>query len=48
MKNKTDTLAIGSTAPFFSLEAANSHGRLSLSELIARGPLLIEFLRGTW
>ncbi|MBV9625773.1 MAG: hypothetical protein JOZ14_17540 [Acidobacteria bacterium] len=48
MKNTTDTLVIGSTAPAFQLGAANSYDRLSLSQLISCGPLIVEFLRGTW
>lgn len=48
MKNQTDTLGIGSTAPSFTLPAANRTDMFSLSELLRRGPLILEFLRGTW
>jgi hypothetical protein len=48
MKNRTETLGIGSPAPGFALSAANREGSFSLAELISRGPLIIEFLRGTW
>jgi peroxiredoxin len=48
MKNRTDTLEIGSRAPDFSLEAANAEGTFTLSELLSQGTLVLEFLRGTW
>jgi hypothetical protein len=48
MKNHTDTLTIGSVAPDFSLEAANRPGTFTLSKLLDRGPVILEFLRGTW
>jgi hypothetical protein len=48
MKSQTETLVLGSAAPPFVLSAANRDGSLSLSELIARGPLVVEFMRGTW
>ncbi|HZQ19387.1 MAG TPA: hypothetical protein VFA90_11740 [Terriglobales bacterium] len=48
MKNQTDTLGIGSIAPAFTLAAANRTGTFSLSELLQRGPLIVEFMRGTW
>ncbi|MGA7686024.1 MAG: hypothetical protein WCC32_08775 [Terriglobales bacterium] len=50
MKNRTDTLEIGSKAPEFSLSAANRDGAFSLGSLLAQGqrPLILEFLRGTW
>jgi len=48
MKTRTHTLVVGSQAPPFSLDSANGFGRLSLLELIRRGPLILEFLRGTW
>jgi hypothetical protein len=46
--NRTDTLTIGSRAPDFSLAAANREGTFSLTELLERGTLMLEFLRGTW
>ncbi|MBV9180338.1 MAG: hypothetical protein JO356_03430 [Acidobacteria bacterium] len=48
MKNSTQTLRLGSAAPPFNLSAANLEGSFSLRDLIATGPLIIEFLRGTW
>jgi peroxiredoxin len=48
VEKKTDTLAIGSKAPAFTLAAANPRGNFSLQDLIGRGPLVVEFLRGTW
>jgi len=48
MKNQTQTLSFGSPAPEFTLWAANREGAFSLTGLIARGPLILEFLRGTW
>jgi peroxiredoxin len=48
MQNRTDTLEIGSRAPDFSLGAANREGAFALSALLADGPLVLEFLRGTW
>jgi hypothetical protein len=48
MKNRTDTLEIGSRAPDFSLGAANREGTFTLGSLLAQGSLILEFLRGTW
>jgi hypothetical protein len=48
MKDRTDTLEIGSHAPEFSLSPANRDGTFSLAGLLAQGPLILEFLRGTW
>jgi len=48
MKNSTDTLEVGSRAPDFSLGAANRDGTFTLAGLLAQGPLILEFLRGTW
>jgi peroxiredoxin len=48
MQNRTETLGIGSRAPDFSLAAANRQETFSLSSLRARGPIILEFLRGTW
>jgi len=48
VKDRTDTLEIGSRAPEFSLTAANREGLFTLSGLIERGTLILEFLRGTW
>jgi hypothetical protein len=48
VQRKTDTIEIGSKAPQFTLPGANPQGNFSLPDLIGRGPLVIEFLRGTW
>ena len=48
MKNRTETLEIGSRAPDFSLGAANREGTFTLGSLLERGTLIIELLRGTW
>jgi hypothetical protein len=50
MKDRTETLEIGSRAPGFSLSSANRDGAFSLGSLLAQGqgPLILEFLRGTW
>jgi peroxiredoxin len=48
MQNRTETLGIGSRAPDFSLAAANAKETFSLSSLRERGPVILEFLRGTW
>ncbi len=48
MQSRTETLEFGARAPDFSLGAANREGMFSLSGLLERGPLILEFLRGTW
>jgi hypothetical protein len=48
MKNHTETLSVGSIAPPFALHAANRSGEVSLSDLISKGLLIIDFQRGTW
>ena len=48
VKNRTDTLEVGSRAPDFSLTAANREGTFTLGGLVAEGTLILEFLRGTW
>ncbi len=48
MKNRTESLEIGSRAPDFSLAAANREGLFTLGGLLAPGTLILEFLRGTW
>jgi hypothetical protein len=48
VKNRTDTLEIGSPAPDFFLRAANREGIFALRGLLAQGRLILEFLRGTW
>jgi peroxiredoxin len=48
MKDRTETLEVGSRAPDFSLGAANREGTFTLGGLLAQGALILEFLRGTW
>ncbi len=48
MRDRTETLVVGSQAPEFLLPAANREGIFSLSGFLSRGNLVIEFLRGTW
>ena len=48
MKDRTETLEVGSRAPNFSLGAANREGIFTLDDLLAKGTLILEFLRGTW
>ena len=48
MHRKTETLDIGSFAPLFTLAAANHAESISLQALISRGPVILEFIRGTW
>ncbi|MFZ0804266.1 MAG: hypothetical protein WBQ09_04245 [Terriglobales bacterium] len=49
MQNRTETLEIGSRAPEFSLPSANREGSIfTLSTLLENGPVVVEFLRGTW
>ena len=48
MLDRTETLVVGARAPEFLLSAANRDGILSLSGFLARGTLIVAFLRGTW
>ena len=48
MQSRTETLAIGARAPRFSLRAANRDGDFTLKGFLESGPLILEFLRGTW
>ena len=54
MPRTSDTLKVGDSAPSFSLWAANQFNsigapvELRLPDLISRGPVILEFLRGTW
>lgn len=41
-------LAVGAKAPDFRLRDAVRGGDYALGDLLARGPLLLKFLRGTW
>jgi hypothetical protein len=48
MENQTETLQVGARAPEFALAAANREGKFVLSELVRSGPVIVEFVRGTW
>ena len=48
MRDQTETLRLGERAPDFTLAAANRSGTFSLADLVKQGPLIMEFLRGTW
>ncbi len=48
MAAESATLKVGDRAPEFSLTAANRAETITLSGLLARGPVILEFLRGTW
>ncbi len=48
MQNRTEILAVGDRAPDFMLPAANREGIFSLSGARQHGPVILEFLRGTW
>jgi len=41
-------LKSGDLAPDFTLSAANRQESFSLKQLLQRGPVIVEFLRGTW
>ena len=47
-RSSTDTLNLGDSAPRFTLSAANRKEATSLESLLERGPVIVEFLRGTW
>jgi len=44
----SQTLRIGDGAPEFTLAAANRSEVYSLPQMLAHGPVMLEFLRGTW
>ena len=44
----SQTLRIGDRAPEFTLAAANRSEVYSLPQVLLRGPVILEFLRGTW
>ncbi len=48
MTASSATLKLGDCAPEFTLTAANREGAFTLGQLRARGPVILEFLRGTW
>ena len=39
---------LGVRVPDFTLSAANRPGTFHLSEILNSGPVVVEFLRGTW
>jgi peroxiredoxin len=47
MRHKSDTLTIGDQAPAFSLPTQKGVVQ-TLADLLAAGPLLLAFHRGTW
>jgi hypothetical protein len=47
-KSSTETLNLGDVAPLFTLSAANRPDSTDLKSLLAHGPVIVEFLRGTW
>ncbi len=48
MLEQTATLKLGDRAPGFELGAANRAERFTLQSALQRGPLILDFLRGTW
>ncbi len=48
MPMKSSTLQVGHKAPDFTLLAANLPQSVALTELLKSGPMIVEFLRGTW
>ena len=48
MSGRSNTLQVGDVAPEFELAAANSDKTVSLTKLRRRGPVIVEFMRGTW
>jgi len=54
MPRTSETLKVGDPAPSFSLWAANQFNAIGtpiemrLQDLISHGPVILEFLRGTW
>ena len=48
MPEETSTLKVGDRAPGFELAAANRAERFSLESALKHGPVILEFLRGTW
>jgi len=47
MRHESDTLRVGDRAPAFSLPTQKGTVR-TLADLLAAGPLLLAFHRGTW
>ncbi len=48
MGKQSATLKVGQRVPEFTLSPANGAEPVSLSVLLRRGPVIVEFLRGTW
>jgi hypothetical protein len=48
MPEQTATLKLRDRAPGFELGAANRAERFTLESALQRGPVILEFLRGTW
>ncbi len=48
MANQSATVTVGQRVPEFTLAPANGAEPISLSALLQHGPVIIEFLRGTW
>jgi hypothetical protein len=48
MARESSTLKVGDRAPEFMLLAANMPQAVSLKTFLEGGPVVIEFLRGTW
>ena len=48
MIETSTTLCINDLAPEFALGAANTSATYRLSEFLKQGPIVLEFLRGTW
>jgi len=54
MESRDEPVKVGERAPEFTLKTANAvQGRdvgegVSLGELVGRGAVIVEFLRGTW
>lgn len=48
MPESSTTLKVGDVAPPFGLGAANSLAYYELSDVFKEGPVVLEFLRGTW
>lgn len=48
MPRESSTLKVGERAPDFTLLAANMPQAVSLKYFVESGPVVVEFLRGTW
>jgi hypothetical protein len=48
MAMESSTLRVGDRAPEFMLLAANIPQAVSLKYFVQHGPVVVEFLRGTW